>query len=539
MNWLTRMSIRNKIMALGVIGVLGFMVVLAYTYKISVDNAKRLDASKEVHFPVLERIDANRVRLDKVAELFNQAVTSGELELIDNAAEKSAEFGQAITEIIELDAEKGENFRRIGNEFAQFFTAGSTLSQGMVSGTLSANEMKSAVADTQEKMEKVRNSLQVSRKDSYEAFTRSLDEAKQKTNSGLLVSIVVSLMTAAVMLGSAVLVSKLIVSDITGVTESLRNMAEGDGDLTQTLSSKGDDEISEMVRWFNRFVTMLRNLIGDVVDSTTQLGEASVAMSSVTQESKRGAAQQQQETTETSTSIMEMIGMVQEVASNAASAASAAEQADQGASAGKDVVGTVIKSIDDLAGNVEQAAEVIQKLGQDSDNVGVIIDVIRDIAEQTNLLALNAAIEAARAGEQGRGFAVVADEVRTLASRTQESTQEIQAMIEQLRTGAKNAVEVMVSGQQRAGESVEQARAAGDSLDAITQTVATISDMNRQIAGATDSQSKLSEEINRRLQTIQEITEQTVEHIGKTSDSAVQVGDHSHELQRLLGTFKI
>ena len=539
MNLISGMSIRNKILALGVIGVVGFTMVMAYNYSVSVDNAELLTASKEVHFPVLEKIDANQVRLNKVSELFNQAVSSGEIELLDTAELAAAEFTSSITEIITLSPPTAEEFNRISIEFQAFIVAGDTLSRGMLNDTLPAGAIGPAVQQLQDALKIVTNSLVTAHSTAYTNFTDSLDQVNNASQTGLWVSVAISSVTAGFMLFSAFIVSNLIVSNINGVTESLRNMADGDGDLTQTLTSTADDEMGEMVDWFNRFVSMLRTLIGDVVSSTTELGQGSMAMSSVTDQSKRGAVEQQNEIEETSSSIIEMIRMVQEVATNAASAASAADDADQGATAGKEVVDTVIRSIDDLAGDVERAADVIQKLGQDSDNVGVIIDVIRDIAEQTNLLALNAAIEAARAGEQGRGFAVVADEVRTLASRTQESTQEIQTMIEQLRTGAKAAVEVMVSGRQRASDSVEQAKAAGDSLDSITSTVATISEMNRQIAGATDSQSQLSEAINQRLSNIQEITEQTVGYINKTADSSEQVGQYSGELQSLVSRFKV
>lgn len=539
MNLISGMSIRNKILALGVIGVAGFLMVMSYNFWVSVGNAELLTTSKEVHFPILEQIDANKVRLDKVSELFNQAVASGEVDLLDSAAVLAGEFTLAINQVIKLSPELAGEFNRIGAEFNDFVAAGDKLSRGLLTDSLASGGIAPAVQQMQGSLKTVTQSLVQVRDQSYTAFTHSLDQVNRSSKRGLLVSLVISGITAAVMMFSAFVVSSLIVANMKKITDSLRNMADGDGDLTQEMSSPGDDEMGEMVDWFNRFVAMLRTLIGDVVESTTELGHASRAMSSVTEQSKQGATEQQQETEETSSSIMEMIGMVQEVATNAASAASAADDADQGASAGKVVVDTVIKSIDDLARDVERAADVIQKLGQDSDNVGVIIDVIRDIAEQTNLLALNAAIEAARAGEQGRGFAVVADEVRTLASRTQESTQEIQTMIEQLRTGAKAAVEVMVSGRQRATESVEQAKAAGDSLDAITSTVATISDMNRQIAGATDSQSQLSEQINQRLSNIQDITEQTVGHINKTSDSSEQVGQFSGELQSLVARFKV
>jgi methyl-accepting chemotaxis protein len=183
---------------------------------------------------------------------------------------------------------------------------------------------------------------------------------------------------------------------------------------------------------------------------------------------------------------------VQEVARNATEAAKAASHSDEEAQNGQAVVDRTINAIDALASEVDRAANVIHRLEQDSDKIGTVLDVIKGIAEQTNLLALNAAIEAARAGEQGRGFAVVADEVRTLASRTQQSTAEIQQMIERLQAGAQEAVSVMEDSRSRASDSVSSAQSAGQSLESITRSVASITDMNTQIASAADEQSALS-----------------------------------------------
>jgi methyl-accepting chemotaxis protein len=237
------------------------------------------------------------------------------------------------------------------------------------------------------------------------------------------------------------------------------------------------------------------------------------------------------ETEMVATAMNEMAATAQEVAQNANSAAEAAEGADLEAQKGQQVVTATLREINTLAASVEEAARVIQKLESDSDAIGSVLDVIGNIADQTNLLALNAAIEAARAGEQGRGFAVVADEVRTLASRTQKSTQEIQTMIEQLQSGARNAVAVMAQGTERAKVSVEQATRAGSSLAAITTAVASISDMNMHIARAANQQGEVANEINSNLASITT----SVEH---TSHSSTQLNSASEELSGLAASLK-
>jgi uncharacterized phage infection (PIP) family protein YhgE len=243
-------------------------------------------------------------------------------------------------------------------------------------------------------------------------------------------------------------------------------------------------------------------------------------MATVSLQTRNSMEAQRSETEMVAASMNEMSATVKTVADNAESAASAATEAQTEASEGKSVVDKSIGSINKLADEVQRAADVIHRLESDSESIGVVVDVIRDIAEQTNLLALNAAIEAARAGEQGRGFAVVADEVRTLASRTQESTQEIQQMIERLQAAAVEAVGVMGDGKREAESSVEQAARAGESLQSIIASVSTIADMNTQIASAAGQQNTTAEEMNRNLAHISEMASQTAEGAMKTAGAS-------------------
>ncbi len=234
-----------------------------------------------------------------------------------------------------------------------------------------------------------------------------------------------------------------------------------------------------------------------------------------------------------------MGGRGQEVARPGAMAAEAAHSADDESNQGRGVVQETIDTIDSLASDIGQAVQVINQLEENSDNIGGVLDVIRGIAEQTNLLALNAAIEAARAGEQGRGFAVVADEVRTLAHRTQESTQEIQSMIESLQSGARNAVEVMNKSNERSQVCVTKAASAGESLTSITSSVKQINDMNLQIATAAEEQTSVAEEINRNVLQIRTLVEGTTSGARQTSAASMELTKLATALQALVGQFKI
>lgn len=317
------------------------------------------------------------------------------------------------------------------------------------------------------------------------------------------------------------------------------DVVSGDSDLSRRIDVRGSDGIDKLGSLFNQLLEKLHSTISQAILASNQLAEASSKVSAITQSTSQGIVQQQQEIDQTATAMNEMTATVQEVSDHAATAADAAISAESESSKGKQVVEKTIDSINTVANEVANANTVIQKLQSDSEQIGTVLDVIRSIAEQTNLLALNAAIEAARAGEQGRGFAVVADEVRTLASRTQKSTQEIQQMIECLQNGANEAAEVMSRGQQRTQESVNQASKAGAALDNITQAVISITEMNRHIASAAKQQSEVAEEMDHSLVKISHVATTTAEQAQSMSAESQQLDRLALQMQELMKKFRV
>ncbi|WP_417347250.1 methyl-accepting chemotaxis protein [Ferrimonas sp.] len=346
---------------------------------------------------------------------------------------------------------------------------------------------------------------------------------------------------AALAIGIAVawFIGRGITQPIEATTATMANIADGDGDLTLRLDDEGHDELADLARAFNRFAAKVHSTISEVTGVAGQLDSSAQQLASITGETQRGMDKQLQETEQAATAMNQMSATVDEVAQNATLAADSAQNANKATDGGKEVVSSVSDSIHRLSAEIDGAVTVIRDLEQETGRIDGVLEVIRNIAEQTNLLALNAAIEAARAGEQGRGFAVVADEVRTLASRTQASTQEIQQMIEQLQGQSAKAVSVMDNSRHTSEQCVTLASRADKALGEISDAVSSITEMNMQIASAASEQSAVSNEINKNVSNINEIVAETSQRTHKAASAGDEMAQQSETLSRLINQFKL
>ncbi len=311
------------------------------------------------------------------------------------------------------------------------------------------------------------------------------------------------------------------------------------GDLTQTMAVTRRDELGVLQQGIQRMGSTLRDLIGGIRDSVVQIASAAEELSAVTEQTSAGVNSQKVETDQVATAMHEMSATVAEVARNAEQASEAASTADKEARAGDKVVGEAIVQIERLAAEVLRSTDAMTLLEQESDKIGKVMDVIKAVAEQTNLLALNAAIEAARAGEAGRGFAVVADEVRGLAQRTQKSTEEIESLVAGLQNGTRQVSSIMLSSRELTNSSVMLTRKAGTSLESITLTVSNIQAMNQQIAAAAEEQSAVAEEISRSIISVRDVSEQTASASEETAASSVELARLGGQLQTMVSHFKV
>ncbi len=362
------------------------------------------------------------------------------------------------------------------------------------------------------------------------------EEITNLSNILTLVSIV-AVILAAIVITFIAWVAVGVLKAVSKLTHTIDQAASAN-DLSMRIDTTSNDEIGQTGRSFNTMLDKFQDIVHRVNDSSNHMTTASEQLASITHETAQGIQEQTAQTEQVATAMNEMTATVHEVATNANRAAESATETNQQADSGRQLASEAVDAMDRLAEDIETASDVIRKVEGDGVQIGTILDVIRGIAEQTNLLALNAAIEAARAGDQGRGFAVVADEVRTLAGRTQESTEEIQKMIESLQSGTNQAVEAMEKNRAQAQFSVEKISSAGDALAAIAEGIQHINDMNTQIASASVEQRTVAEEINQNVVMISEVAANSSANVERTQAASDKLAQLATELHAMVGHFR-
>ncbi len=539
MNFLKKMPIATKIFLIPGIAALSFIIYLLITVYTALNNGATLEKVQKVQFPALQLSASTLVDMQKVRDTLASAVTTGDQDTLTMAQELAEEAKSGLNQIASISPEFRSEISRISSGFDNYFDVAYDVSQSMVNGTADFSRLGELSAQMNQSYDGAIASMSQFRDAQQAAFEEAFKNTDSANTSLISTGVILAVVVTILLFGTAVPIVRGIKQSIDDVVRSLKDIAQENGDLTVRIETKSEDEIGELVYWFNQFMDKLQGVVRDVVEASLPLSNLAQNLRGVTEETQRTIDVQQKSATNAKRAVDTMSGSVDGVAHSAAQAASDANEATTAASEGRQIVQQTVTSIQQLAENVRETADVIARLESDSNKVGSVLDVIKGIAEQTNLLALNAAIEAARAGEQGRGFAVVADEVRTLASRTQQSTEEIQSTIEQLQNAAHSAVEVMSRGTEQATNSVETANKAGSSLETITSTIGRINQMNEQIAHNTEDQRTVAVDIVRHVDEIHQRTEQTASRSGELGSMCNELADLAQHLESIAKQFRV
>lgn len=539
MTFLRSLSIKSKILSLTLIAVLGFLVNLLISFNLNTENTKRLDDIQQVFFPAVEESKANTVRLERIEELLSAAVSTGEMEFVEGAQDEQKNIIAGLNRLEKIWPEYQSKINTLKQDFLTYYTAAEKVSVSMLDGSFDSSSLSNQIERMNSSLDNTKKQMAQLSEASLEAFNTTVESSNAAAQGAQSLTLVIALTTLGIMITASWTISSQINTALNSLLKSLRAIATGDGDLTQRIQKESDDELGQVVDSFNLFIEKLHGSISELLSNTQPLTSVAADLNSLTATTSRATEQQRRATESVSLAMDNMVVSMTQVSTNADLAASTAQEADALAKEGRVVVNQTVNSINALAQEVESSSAVIRQLEVDTANVGTILDVIRGIADQTNLLALNAAIEAARAGEQGRGFAVVADEVRTLASRTQTSTTEIQGVIEQLQKAAVSAVSAMEESQEQAQLSVENAHKTDTSLANITMKIELITEMNAQIARVIEQEQNSINTIKDNVIGIETTSDNAMKGMQQVEASSQSLNNIAEAIRYVTGQFRV
>ncbi|WP_278413337.1 methyl-accepting chemotaxis protein [Stutzerimonas kunmingensis] len=539
---LKNLSLTAKLSLVPAVALVGLVLYVVYTSLQLSATDSRLVLLETRSYPTLEKADAVIFQFSRVPALLNNAVAAGEPGILDEAREVLQQIDSQQQALASLLSEQRQqlqalsDWRKAVRDYADNALAASTK---LIDGSASFDDLRPSLDRMASDLAQAQKLGSDFRAQAYDDFQQTLVQTREANAATTRLGIILSLALVVLVSLGAWLVIRSVMVNIRGVITSLQSIARGDGDLTQRVNVESNDEIGAMIELFNSFLDKLQRTIRQIIEAANPLGQVSKELYKLTQGSEENAKSQQHHTDSITRDILTMTGSIQEVAQRSQQASDEANSAARQAATAREHVGSLSTGISDLGDSVMGAVKAMEQLEEETQEVGSVLTVIRSIAEQTNLLALNAAIEAARAGEQGRGFAVVADEVRNLAQKTAASTAEIQQIIQRLQNSANTVLNVMTSNGEKSRASIERSVEATQLLEAIARTVNQIDELNAGIAQFTQEQIGLSSSIQQETQVLQQDAQATAngaEATARLGEQLVSTGDH---LRAATGQFRV
>ncbi len=525
-------SLTAKLSLVPAVALFGLVLYVGYTsLQLSATNS-RLVSIETQSYPTLEKADAVIFQFSRVPGLLNNAVAAGESGILDEARDVLKEVDgqqQALAALLKGQPQQLQALDSWRGAVKAYADNSLDASAKLIDGSASFDDLRPSLDRMASDLAQAQKLATDFRAGAYADFQHTLAETREANENTTRLGIILSLVLIAVVGAGAWLVIRSVMTNVRGVIASLQSIARGDGDLTQRVNVKSSDEIGAMIELFNGFLDKLQRTIRQIIEAASPLGQVSKELYNLTQGSEENAKSQQHHTDSITRDILTMTGSIQEVAQRSQQASDEANSAARQAATAREHVGSLSSGISDLGNSVMSAVQAMEQLEEETQEVGSVLTVIRSIAEQTNLLALNAAIEAARAGEQGRGFAVVADEVRNLAQKTAASTAEIQQIIQRLQSSANTVPNVMNSNGEKSRASIERSVEATQLLETIARTVNQIDELNAGIAQFTQEQIGLSSSIQQETQVLQQDAQATAngaEATARLGEQLVSTGDH-------------
>ncbi|MBL4743534.1 MAG: methyl-accepting chemotaxis protein [Cycloclasticus sp.] len=536
---LNNLKLSYKIALITGLAIITFLVTLAVSIYGANSVKLNLNNLQTNIYPLIKISNENSLQIQRVEELYTQAVSTAEEDLLTKAKETGSLIKKNISKLIKYDPDSSITLNKITEQLNQYEQLNIDIAKTMLSDNIDFEEI-TAKAEVKSKLyKKLTDDILAYQQNVDTSFRKLINNSIEHSEESIYTTIIFGAALLALMVFIATLVSRNIARTAGEIAESLLDLANGEGDLSQQLKVNGTDELGQVSSNFNKFMKLLQSSISDVVSVVTPLNSASSNLKKKMSAVTLLANEQESEASNVNQSMLEMQKNVYHMAENAVKAVNSTKQVEEEVAKGQSVIKSTIKISNILNKEMDQVTAFINTLSDDAGEVNQFLNVIDDISDQTNLLALNAAIEAARAGEHGRGFAVVADEVRTLASRTSDATNNIKALVVKLGNAAQQSVDSMSSASEKSKNNAEQTLVAGEALELIQQKISEISKMSNDISISATEQEKVSNKVMENMEVMTSSVESTRLNVQEVDDIVDKLTSFSESLRDTSSQFKL